>query len=498
MDHVVPGGRKYKLGAMIGFFMALMIVVGVSAFQHYKKAIKLVPLPPPDSHIVTQTKTAFLRWRTQILGEETPGRGRIPGLITGEDVYVAYNYPNPPIMPLLLWPLAVLPATLGAMLFFILKVGLGVCIVIWSMRLCRHAYGQALPIWSWITVTILSLHPLLGDLSHGNVNIVIAFFVTAALELYRRDRFGWAGLALSLAIAAKITPALFLGYFAWKACIQLYDRFQARTSTPLTGRNGGGPPRLLCTCMLGLILWWFIVPGAILGWNHNLKLMNSWYEGMVRPFLVEGKITSEHANQSLPGTITRLFTNSASAIEYDEDNRPYMARQDNLADIGPANAKFVTRLFQAMWVGAVVLLCWHRSRWGLGAAAEMSMVMLGMLLFSERTWKHHAVVLVLPFAVIIEYMRQHVLINPKGVSSHNYEERGSPVVFARSIVTRNLLFMLCCIVSMLLIWIPSIIGGQFQDASLTYGTHTIAFVMLLVAMCMILIKHPPTSVWSDT
>ena len=40
----------------------------------------------------------------------------------------------------------------------------------------------------------------------------------------------------------------------------------------------------------------------------------------------------------------------------------------------------------------------ERSR--LQLLAEFSVVVLGMLLFGERTWKHHCVTLLLPFTVI--------------------------------------------------------------------------------------------------
>jgi hypothetical protein len=43
-----------------------------------------------------------------------------------------------------------------------------------------------------------------------------------------------------------------------------------------------------------------------------------------------------------------------------------------------------------------------REGWRLGA--EFSIVLLGMLLFSERTWKHHCVTLLVPFAVICYYL----------------------------------------------------------------------------------------------
>src|SRR5690606_20253338 len=37
-------------------------------------------------------------------------------------------------------------------------------------------------------------------------------------------------------------------------------------------------------------------------------------------------------------------------------------------------------------------------------AAEFSLILVGMLLFSERTWKHHCVTLVLPFAVLCYFL----------------------------------------------------------------------------------------------
>ena len=46
----------------------------------------------------------------------------------------------------------------------------------------------------------------------------------------------------------------------------------------------------------------------------------------------------------------------------------------------------------------------ERSRTGWRLTAEYSLVLVGMLLFSERTWKHHCVTLLLPFTVIVYYL----------------------------------------------------------------------------------------------
>jgi hypothetical protein len=43
-------------------------------------------------------------------------------------------------------------------------------------------------------------------------------------------------------------------------------------------------------------------------------------------------------------------------------------------------------------------------RHGWRLTAEFGVVLLGMLLFSERTWKHHCVTLVVPFAVLCYYL----------------------------------------------------------------------------------------------
>ena len=48
-------------------------------------------------------------------------------------------------------------------------------------------------------------------------------------------------------------------------------------------------------------LFFFLVPGLFLGMSHNVACLHSWADAMVRPYVVEGKVTTEYANQSLPG-----------------------------------------------------------------------------------------------------------------------------------------------------------------------------------------------------
>jgi hypothetical protein len=333
-------------------------------------------------------------------------------------------------MGLILWPLHRLPPIPAAVAWFVLKVAMTVAVFVWAFRLCGPMPDSAKAV-----VILLGLHPVLGDLSHGNVNIFIAFLVLGALELLRRGRDGGAGVVLALAVACKVTPALFLPYLVWK-----------RAWKAVAG------------CVAGLGLWFLVVPGAVLGWQHNLTLLETWYGAMVKPFLVEGRVTSEHANQSIPGVVFRLLTSEPSAIDYDEEDRAFPVSFHNLTDIGPDAARWVIRGFQGAFVVAVVVLCRARERHGLRFAAECSLIVLGMLLFSERTWKHHGVTLVLPFAVLAAF--------------HGARQRSwvAALLAAAGVLTV----------------VPSLLPEAEQDLALTYGTHTAAFLLLTVGVCAVL------------
>lgn len=436
---------------------SLLLIVALSAWQHYSKCTKL-------SRLDTQTKTAFLRWRPQILGDETPGRGAMPGLIKGDDVYRLYNYPNPPILALTLWPLAELPATIGAMSWFFLKVGMAGLALLWAFRLCGP--NPEFPEWAKLLTLGFSLHSILGDLSHGNVNIYIALLCIGALELYRRGRDGLAGIVLALAIACKITPALFVPYFCWKIVVAVISALRLKQSFLAAAWNAGG--KLLLGCAVGLGVWFFAVPGAVLGWSHNIVLLESWYDVMAKPFLVDGKITSEHANQSIPGAVVRLFSNEPSDVDYDGDDKLVATEFHTLVDIGAGNARWLIRGCQAIWVGVLLGLGWvnvakRANRTGLLFAAECSYVLLGMLLFSERTWKHHATTLILPFAVLFTFLATVPL------------SRGWKNAFTGMFGT-----------ILLLQFGPSFGPREFQDHCLAYGSHTALFLLLIAGTAVVM------------
>lgn len=388
------------------------------------------------------TRSAIMRWSEQLQAMEG-----------GENIHKTHNYPNPPIMALILWPISELGQESplgGALLWYFLKVAMAVWCIVACLKLCSDG-GREFPTWAGILAVALSMRPIHGDLTHGNVNLFILLLVTMCLVCFHRGRDVWAGIWLALAIACKVTPALLVGYFLWK-----------------------GSWKVLLGTAIGLVLFFLVVPGSILGWDRNLEALTSWFDGMVKPFLVGGQVTPEHQNQSLPGLVYRMLTDMPSFITFVEDvYTPTEYR--NVASLSAATAKRLVQGCMGLFALVVIWVCRTpvrragesvrevRRTWRL--SAEFSIVLIGMLLFSERTWKHHCVTLLLPFCTLCYGLAVVPLSR-----------------LARGVVLGSL------VVSTLLIATTMTFPGadRFGKLAQVYGAYTWAFVVLIAGLIALL------------
>jgi hypothetical protein len=346
-----PARRGALVGALVLLFVGVSVHYSLKAVQH---------------------RSAFVRWQNQVLAMDA-----------GEDISKKFNYPNPPVMAVLLLPLAWLPPLPGALAWFYLKAALTIWVIWQVFRLVEQA-DRPFPVAGQVLAVLLSLRPILGDLGHGNVNLFVLFLVVAALAAFRKRHNFPGGVLLGLAVSCKLTPVLFVPYLAWK-----------RAWRALAGVGLG----------LALFLWPGVVPSLRLGFAENQRQLVSWYGEMVRPYLVEGKVSSEYPNQSLPGLVQRLMTASPSVSTYvGMVHTP--VRYDNVLSLDPARARWFVKGCVALFALAAAWTCRMPAgtRGGWRLAAEYSLVLLGMLLFSGVTWKHHCVTLLLPFAVIGYYL----------------------------------------------------------------------------------------------
>ncbi|MFO0927919.1 MAG: glycosyltransferase family 87 protein [Gemmataceae bacterium] len=406
------------------FYGGLVVLLLVVAVRHAAK--------------VGDERSAFLRWRSQLLH-----------LDDGVDLSARFNYPNPPIMAVLLEPLAYLPPRVGAHLWFALELAMAAG-SLWLLRALIER-ERPLPSWAWMLLVLCCLKPVVDELTHGNVNLLMVFLVVLTLVAYQRRRDLLAGLLLALAIACKVTPALFVPYLLWQ-----------RSWRALAGVALG----------LGLFLFPGVVPAARLGMADNLEQLGSWYQVMVRPYVAEGRVTSEYLNQSLPGVVARLLTEQPSLVFW-QGNDPVPARLDNVLALSTTSARWLVKGCLVAYLLLMAGLCRRSTgpdRPAGRLTAEFALVVLGMLLFSERTWKHHAVTLMLVFAALVPY-----LATPATWQSR---QRGWAMA---SLLTLALGLMLLSGMSAGADRRELAHSPGFAKLALIYGGYTWAFLLLLFA-----------------
>jgi hypothetical protein len=160
-------------------------------------------------------------------------------------------------------------------------------------------------------------------LHYGNAQLLVASMLVSALYLAMRGRDLSSGLLVALAITIKITPALFLGYFALKRRWKL----------------------MLIT--VGLVLAFNLAPAIYFGFARNTELIRTWYGRVIARqefHEVNGPI-----NLSLKGQLVRSLTRVDYSQRIDGDTR-YPAM--NLANYPYTT---ITRLWLPLDVLAVAL-----------------------------------------------------------------------------------------------------------------------------------------------
>lgn len=377
-----------------------------------------------------KSQSAFLRWRPQIrhMSQEV-------------NIWEHGNWPNPPIMALILKPfMDVEPELWGSQLWLLTKAvcaTIAIFLVLSMLDRPEHPF----PLWGRFLAVLLAIRPIEGDLVHGNVNLFILLTVVLGIHAFSR---GWdiaAGLWIALGIACKLTPALFLPFLLWKRAW-----------------------KSLAASAAGLVLFLFLVPSLYFGWQRNLDCLTSWTRGMVLPFLVKNEVTSEHQNQSLPGLLERMFRERPSFSQPSETG-DVPTDYHHIADVEPWVLGLTMKACLGLFCLAVLLRCRapleERTDWRW--MAEFGVVVLGMLIFSERTWKHHAVTLLIPFAVLAHQLSAFRL--PPG----------------------RRLYLVATTVAVVLLMLTTASGfgdGQdwFSKRAQVYGAYTWSFLLLLASM----------------
>jgi len=328
-----------------------------------------------------EDRTAFLRWsqHTEMIKHEKT--------IYGEE---GKKYPNLPFMLMILMPFYEMGPVVGSLAWLTFKFSI-ILFIFWSTVKVARDNGPPLPEWALPILLLLSVRVFISDLTHGNVNLVIGGLIVGAMLCSFNKKDFLAGLAIGLATVLKVTPALFIPYFLYK-----------RKWLSVAGS------------IAGIVLFCWIVPGLILGFDYNNQLISDWYKQMILPFLTGMPVEymqTQHLNQSFTGLFYRFLSDSV-AITADV-KRGYGELRINFMSLDQHTVSLIVKIVSLATVGCLAWFCRtpYKNHKHLGNLGEFAMVFLAMLFLSERSWKHHYILLILAHGFLLYYL---LVIKPSG------------------------------------------------------------------------------------
>jgi len=377
-------------------------------------------------------RSAFVRWMSDT-----------SSLVEGESIYQVgeEGFPTPPIVALLLLPLHMLGPVWGALVWWALKC-LAMGVILRTILVASDSSENPLPPWAFLVVVALSAYPLTGDMTHGNMNLITGALVAISLLALRDSRDFLSGFLAGAAAVFKVTPGLFGLYFLYK-----------RRWAALAGMAAAG------------FAFFVLIPGTALGFQQAFKTTSSWTRQMIVPFVsaaAPGYMQARHDNQSLTGAAYRLLHDTPAirvkSMDWEDGIRVNIAALPHRTVAGLLRAAFVAILAAA----AISMRAPEHDRRNIAHLGEYAIVALCMLLISERTWKHHFVLIGLSHGFLITVLLRHAV-------------RG----------TAYRIVLSCLVAAAILhnVFIDGFIGRLVSDYAEAYGVHA-AGTMLLFSACV--------------
>ncbi len=347
-----PQVRRFVTWMLV---IAALVTLAVAVQQHYRVTLKLQD--PRGGHI-----NDFDRWMIMA-----------PRFLHDRVDYVNDRFPTPPLSLMVLAPFTALSRPAAQFAWVCLKLPLACLVLMLSAGIVSRSGARLTPSAMALIVACWWL-PVILDMQEGQMNFLALLPLVAALYVAQQEAPAsdvLAGSLIGLAMAVKVTPAIFAVYFLWKR------RWVVALSA-----------------VLSVAVWSLVEPAIVFGWDQNARWLEQWVRIMIVPYVTEGKVVYA-MSQSFGSFALRLF----SAVPVFEANRHGVVEGHymNVFRLSPVT---VYQLVRAVMIAvALAGLVWTRHRLPTLRCQryllEIGAVAAFMLWFSERTWVHHYVSFVL-------------------------------------------------------------------------------------------------------
>jgi Glycosyltransferase family 87 len=258
----------------------------------------------------------------------------------GRDPYQVSNprgwrYLYPPMFAILVAPLHVLPPMGQVGVWFVLSIGMLFGCYFELRRILDFALAQTartaknsaqLNMCLCTAAIAAALLPAFNCLQRGQVEVFKLYLLMLgfriALTGTRARHWALAGLVFALAGILKLTPLLPVG------CLLLFEARLAwvawRQGQPLR-QSWQRPVVLSGGLTVGLLLFAFLIPAALTGWNGNLHHLETWFSKVVTKVVDVrtsdfGEDVRSIRNQSLDNAAYRFGNFLTRKLDYGPDD----------------------------------------------------------------------------------------------------------------------------------------------------------------------------------
>lgn len=290
----------------------------------------------------------------------------------------AFRFIYPPLSAVLL----AIPAWFGKVPLYLCLCALNV-VAWWATLLYTNAMtGARRTVGTWLFALpgIVTITFVFDMFDLGQPNLVLLALMLYGFWSMRHQRPWLAGCMFALATALKVFPVAVLPYLVWR-----------RQWTALAGM------------LLFLVVFLFIVPAPVRGFQQNLAELKTWYQGMVASSSEKGFGQRDEqnwswVNQSLIAMTHRL----TRPINYNQDDPTRPVRTMNIVDVSFKAANWlVIALSVAIGLGYITVMPPASRRTEKSDAEELGLLFCLMTVASPLARQYYFLWLIFPMTVLM-------------------------------------------------------------------------------------------------
>lgn len=130
-----------------------------------------------------------------------------------DDTQGQLGFTYPPFGALVLVPFAVLPKSAAILVYAVLTIAAVVVTTWWLLAPVARQHGWSLAFVMVLALTVIStLEPMRETFTFGQINMFLVVLILVDLLVLLPKQSRWAGIAIGVAAAIKLTPAIFIVY----------------------------------------------------------------------------------------------------------------------------------------------------------------------------------------------------------------------------------------------------------------------------------------------